>query len=249
MRGIGKTDVGILRENNEDCIFVCNEQIGFLPNLFIVADGMGGHNAGEIASKKSIEFFCEYIKQNPIENNELLDFIVSGISYANKKVFEETLKNLDYAGMGTTFSTCVIVGNRLYIGHIGDSRVYIFGGGQMGQLTTDHTYVNELVMASKVTHEEAKNHPKRNLLTRALGVEHNVLADARVFAAYENDHILICSDGLTNMLNDKDIYDIVVSDLSLQAKVSMLIDVANERGGIDNISAILISMKEVIQWY
>ncbi len=246
LRGIGKSDVGNVRINNEDTIFVSNEPIGCLPNLFIVADGMGGHKAGEVASSKAVEFFCEYVKTGASINNELLDYVIEAVTYANKKVFELTVDNFDFCGMGTTFTAVVVLEEKLYIGHVGDSRVYIADNEGFRLLTTDHTYVTELVDALEITPEEAKIHPQRNMLTRALGVDDNLRIDGFVLTPGDNSTILICSDGLTNMVSDQQLCEIASSNLTLEQKLDRLIKTANDNGGIDNISVILISMGEVI---
>ena len=245
MFGFGKTHVGMKRENNEDSIFVTNEKIGSLPNLFIIADGMGGHNAGEIASSKAIEFFCESIKGNKAEKGEVLDSIFSGIKYANEAILKLSLSSAEYNGMGTTFTACVCDKSKLYIGHLGDSRAYVINKRATEQITTDHTYVHELVNAGKITAEEAKVHPSRNVIIRTLGIDSDMMADGKIHPIEANDYVLLCSDGLSNMLSDYEISEIVLGEGSLSQKVDELIRHANENGGIDNISAIIISMKEV----
>ena len=245
MFGFGKTDVGIKRENNEDNIFVSNEKIGALPNLFIIADGMGGHNAGEVASSKAIEFFCESVKGNKAEKGEVLDSIISGIKYANEAILQLAVSSDDYKGMGTTFTVCVCDESKLYIGHLGDSRAYVINKSGSVQITTDHTYVHELVNAGKITAEEAKTHPSRNIITRTLGIDADMMADGKIQPLEANDYILLCSDGLSNMLSDDEISEIVLGEGSLSQKVDELIKHANENGGVDNISVIIISVKEV----
>ena len=245
MFGFGKTDVGIRRENNEDSIFVSNKKIGSLPNLFIIADGMGGHNAGEVASSKAIEFFCESVEGNKAEKGEMLDSIFSGIKYANESILQLASSSGDYSGMGTTFTACVCEKSNLYIGHLGDSRAYVINKSGSKQITTDHTYVHELVNAGKITAEEAKVHPSRNIITRTLGIDSGVMADGKIQPVKASDYVLLCSDGLSNMLSDDEISNIVLGEGSLSQKADELIRCANENGGIDNISVIIISMKEV----
>ncbi|MCL2873452.1 MAG: Stp1/IreP family PP2C-type Ser/Thr phosphatase [Defluviitaleaceae bacterium] len=246
MFGFGKTDVGMKRENNEDSIFVSNEKIGFLPNLFIIADGMGGHNAGEIASSKAVEYFCESVRKSEDEKGEeILDCIFGSIKFANEMVLQLATSTSEYDGMGTTFTVCVCDGNKLYSGHIGDSRAYVINKSGIEQLTTDHTYVHELKTAGKITEEEAKAHPSRNVITRALGMSADTLADSKIRTLKADDYVLLCSDGLSNMLSDCAISEIVLGKGSSVEKVDALINLANENGGIDNISVIIISMKEV----
>lgn len=241
MTGVGKTHIGKVRAQNEDSIFYKNTAFGPLPNIYIVADGMGGHNAGEIASNNSIKYFCEYIEQyeNNEENENILDLIVGAISYSNKMTFELSKSDKEYSEMGTTFVVCVIDKDKLYVAHIGDSRLYIIND-EISQITTDHTYVMEMVKIGTITKEEALKHPKRSVLTKALGVDRNVSVDGKVVELNKNDKILLCSDGLSNMLSDEDIRKVVNSDMKLEDRVDELIVRANENGGLDNISVIVI---------
>ncbi len=241
MQGIGKTHVGLARNNNEDSIFVSNEAVGCLPNLYIVADGMGGHKAGEVASSKSIEYFCKYAKEAESNSGELLDFIISAITYSNDSVIEIASNDPSCHGMGTTFTVAVVKDNKAYVGHIGDSRVYLIRNGKIEQKTADHSYVYELVKAGKITAEEAKYHPERNKITRVLGMTSPVLADALIFDVKPNDHILICSDGITGMMEDRDILAILTEPNDLSVKADALIDKANSLGGFDNSSVIVIN--------
>lgn len=239
MTGVGITDTGLVRVNNEDSIFVSNTQVSMLPNLYIVADGMGGHKAGNIASSYSIKFFCEYI--NNCYDNEILDIIVSAVKYSNDKVYSMSLDNDDYYNMGTTFLAAVINDSKLYIAHVGDCRLYIIRNEKIYQITTDHTYVMEMVKAGEITYDEAKIHPKRNIITRALGIEIGITVDGLINDVLEGDIILICSDGLSNMLTDNEILQIVNnSETEIPQKSKELINTANNNGGRDNISVIVI---------
>lgn len=239
MTGVGITDTGLVRVNNEDSIFVSNTQVSMLPNLYIVADGMGGHKAGNIASSYSIKFFCEYI--NNCYDNEILDIIVSAVKYSNDKVYSMSLDNDDYYNMGTTFLAAVINDGKLYIAHVGDCRLYIIRNERIYQITTDHTYVMEMVKAGEITYDEAKIHPKRNIITRALGIEIGITVDGLINDVLEGDIILICSDGLSNMLTDNEILQIVNnSETEIAQKSKELINTANNNGGRDNISVIVI---------
>ena len=243
MKSIGITDLGLRRENNEDSIFIHDDNYGSLPNLYIVADGMGGNNSGEIASSRAIEYFCQYVRNNSFSNDEdILDFITSGIAFSNSRIYEDSTANEELAGMGTTMTVCSVKNSKVYIAHIGDSRLYIVGGGSMAQLTTDHSYVNEMVKAGEITEVEARVHPKRNIITRALGVHESVEVDGRLIMAYANDHLLLCSDGLTNMITDQEIYSTITENSDIKLKAEKLIRLAIENGGHDNISVILISI-------
>lgn len=241
MIGFGKTDIGRRRELNEDSIFVSNIPVGELPNLYIVADGMGGHNAGEIASSMSVEYFCEFISNNSLKDDEILDTIVGGVKYANDKVYQESLKNESYSNMGTTFLASVIKNDRIYIAHVGDCRLYKSNSNEMLQITTDHTYVMEMLKAGEISFDEAQNNPKSNIITRAVGVDSDVNVDGLFCDISENDRIILCSDGLYGMLTDKEIFDIISDTrFSVEEKVGRLIESALSNGGKDNISVIVI---------
>ncbi len=243
MRVSGKTDVGKMRSNNEDAFAIYSEKFGSLENLFIVADGMGGHNAGEIASQTAVDCFLEYVCNTSCEDGEILDFMTEGIIYANRCVFEKACTDESYSGMGTTFSALTIYENKVFIVHLGDSRIYIFGGGKMAQLTNDHTYASEMVRAGHLTADEAQRHPSKNALTRVLGVEKSVSVDARIDKVYEGDKLLICSDGLTNMIPDHEIYKILIEEIDVDEKTDKLVKLALQNGGADNITAVIIEIK------
>ncbi len=247
--GLGKSVIGKVRSNNEDSILVCNETVGELPNLFVVADGMGGHNAGEVASAKSIDFFKEFVSNYRFPNDspgkngvkfQTEGLIEKGIVFANEKIYNMSTDNRNQNGMGTTFSACVISGNELCFGHVGDSRIYLISKTGIRQITIDHTYVNEMVISGELTLEQAKNHPKRNMLTRALGTEDTVLIDNDTLYVSDEETVLLCSDGLTSMISETDIFNIINSQPNKEATLSKLVDLANEKGGFDNISVIII---------
>lgn len=243
MKSVGITDLGCKRENNEDYIFFNDDNIGALPNLYIVADGMGGYNYGEVASSKAVGYFCEYVKSNFYDNeNDILDFIIDGILFSNSKVYEDSNSDDMYNGMGTTITVCTIMNNKAYIAHVGDSRLYIVTGDKINQLTTDHSYVNEMVKAGEITEVEARMHPRRNIITRAVGIKDTVEVDALAVTVGEGDYLLICSDGLTDMVTDEDIYNIISEMSDINMKADKLVKLAIENGGHDNVSAILINI-------
>lgn len=244
MDPVGKTDMGRLRVNNEDSLFVSGAKFHALPNLFIVADGMGGHNAGEIASVEAINKFKEYSAATPLKKNEILDYIVAGCVYANDGVYDLSRANYSYSGMGTTFSLCVLAKKRLYISHIGDSRIYAVYKDKIRLLTADHTYVFEMQKLGQITEEQAKTHPKRNVLIKVLGVERGVKFDGFVYEI-DCEKILLCSDGLTNMLSD----DEILSNMhGTNTEIAdRLISNANQNGGADNITLILFDVTEVFK--
>ncbi len=257
MNAVGKTDKGLLRRINQDCIKVISEPVGKLPNLFIIADGMGGHRAGEVASQKAIEYFCEFINSNISESgledtkghnfNDTLDTIISALTYANNMVFEQSSTNPELSGMGSTLTAVVVGYGKVTIAHVGDSRAYFISEAGITQLTDDHSYVNELLKAGRITAEQARNHPNKNVMTRAVGTDLNVQIDGIVQQLNSTGYILLCSDGLTNMVPDEDIRRIVTEKAllgpSLKQKCDNLIHKANHNGGADNISVILIEIQ------
>ena len=208
--------------------------------------GMGGANGGEKASSMSVKLVKDYVRNNfiKIERNkvELENLIRNAMNYANKKVFELGNEDPSLKGMGTTLIVVLIYRGRIHIGHIGDSRVYRLRQNVLRQITKDHSYVQELVKQGAITFEEAKNHPQKNTLLKALGVEKNIKPDIITKGFVKGDIILICSDGLTNMVDDQYIYETIMQNVyDVNVACKKLIDMANNNGGKDNISAIIIS--------
>jgi len=242
MRAASRTDIGNIRENNEDVLYSSIDPVGNLPNLFLVADGMGGHKAGEVASRSAMEFFLKYIGEAPCNDGELLDYMTEAVKYANNAVFELSLTDMAYFGMGTTLSACVVADGKVFIAHIGDSRIYLVNSGKLQQLTNDHTFVGEMVRAGQFSKEEAERHPSKNALTRALGVERDVSADAPVAAVTSGDMLLLCSDGLNNMVTENDIVKILTSNKDVEKKADTLIERAKKNGGMDNITVVVIEV-------
>jgi protein phosphatase len=237
MRSFGKTDKGIQRNSNEDVIFFSDHPVGQLPNLYIIADGMGGHNAGLVASENAVKSFLSYVietnKKNPIE------VFKEGIQRSNALIFEKAEAEEQYYRMGTTFIVCAFLENKLYIGNIGDSRLYTIYK-DINKITKDHSLVEEMLHKGHITETEAKNHPERHVITRAVGIDATIDVDTYEIPLEGNEMVLMCSDGLTNMLDDKIIYNILKEDMDIESKVKQLIQQANENGGNDNISVILI---------
>jgi len=239
MLGFGKSVVGKVRANNEDAIFISDTGPAPLANLFIVADGMGGHNAGDVASKKAIDVFCEYFDNN---SNFIFieDFLADALAFSNSKVHEDAQNNLSFMGMGTTFSAVTTDTDNLYYAHVGDSRIYIIAESHIMQITRDHSLVAEMTEKGIITQEEALHHPEKNVITRAVGTEADVNVDKGYFPLDDVKHVMICSDGLSNMVSDAEIYDVMMSDAEMSEKVDCLIAKANEAGGDDNISVIVM---------
>jgi protein phosphatase len=244
MLAAGLTDIGRVRSQNQDAIYVSLEKTGPLPNLFIVADGMGGHNAGDVASKFAVESFCKLISESPAAASEesFLDLLITALHAANLAVYGKARSDAALGGMGTTFTACVVGNGKAEFAHVGDSRAYLITGGKISQVTTDHTYVNEMVKAGQLTLSQAREHPKRNILTRVLGVDSEMQADGYVSDVSGGGLILLCSDGLTNMLKEDELLRICGGDGAVEEKLRAMIDKANENGGGDNISAVLIDL-------
>lgn len=252
MIAIGKLDIGRRRQKNEDSIFVSNTRIGPLPNLYIVADGMGGHNAGDVASQLAVEEFCNYLKLHDESNldkeEEILLFMKTSILHANHIVYQLSLEDSNLQGMGTTFSACSAINNKLYIVHVGDTRIYLVNKNGIRQATTDHSYVQEMLSRGYISSSEVNEHPKRNVITRAIGTYNKVKIDTFMYDLEEVEYVLLCSDGLTSMLSDEDIYKIIYSKEGLLEEIAdELIWHANSRGGNDNIAVVIGMNKEVIK--
>ena len=201
-----------------------------------------GYKGGEIASKLATESVKKYIESNfnsiNKEKEEILKLISSAVEYANMVVYEKSKETQELEGMGTTLEVCLIYNNKAYIGHVGDSRVYRIRKEVIRKLTKDHSYVQQLVEDKKITREEAKNHPKKNMITKALGCTPYVEPDLRARNFEKDDIFILCSDGLSNMLDDRKIYEIIKEDLKNAAE--RLINEANQAGGYDNITVIII---------
>ena len=241
MRVFGKTDVGLVRKINQDFIFYSRESVGAFPNLFIVADGMGGHNAGDFASRYAVECFLNYIKNS--KPDALIRMVDEGIKYANKKIMEKAAEDENLRGMGTTMVVAYIEDGQLFVANIGDSRLYLLDK-QINQVTEDHSFVATLVRAGELTPAEARVHPDKNVITRAVGAAENAKVDFFEVDLEPGDQILMCSDGLSNMVDDDVLYDIVKNPY-IGDVVDGLIDEAKRNGGSDNIAVIVIDPFDV----
>ena len=239
MQAYAGTDIGCVRTMNQDGYFCSTTPIGPFPNLFIVADGMGGHQAGDYASRYAIETFLDYIRHT--ENRNLIRVMDEGIAEANRKVLEKSFENEELAGMGTTMVVAFAEDGQLYVANVGDSRLYLIGH-EINQVTEDHSYVAAMMRAGELTEEQARNHPEKNVITRAIGVAWEVKADFFEVDLKPGDKVMMCSDGLSNMVEDQRLYDVISSN-SVEDSVRILIDEAKENGGYDNITVIVIETK------
>lgn len=252
MKARSITDAGQTRHMNQDYVYCEEKSVGPLPNLFIVADGMGGHNAGDYASRFSVEAFVQRIKTK-YERNGVVDDNVSvidertpigmlsdALQYTNNLLLEEAKGDEELQGMGTTFVVATIYDTLMYVANVGDSRLYVIRD-VIEQITRDHSLVEEMVKVGELDPKEVKNHPNKNIITRALGANYKVIPDYFEVELQKSDLVLMCSDGLSNMLEDEDIMRIVKeSDYNLELAVKTLVKIANDNGGKDNISIIII---------
>lgn len=243
LRSYSVTDKGKTREVNQDYIFNSDEPIGLLPNLYIVADGMGGYNAGDYASRCCVEELVAEVQKK--EQPTVISTLTAALRAANEKIARQAAENSELSGMGTTLVAATVFPDKVYVMNVGDSRLYLMGR-ELKQITVDHSYVEEMVRKGELQRKDARIHPKKNVITRAVGVERVVEADFyEVIPETDTQFALLCSDGLTNMVEDEEIRHI----LSKYAKeperaIHALAARANECGGKDNISAILIELKQ-----
>ncbi|MDH5446625.1 MAG: Stp1/IreP family PP2C-type Ser/Thr phosphatase [Gammaproteobacteria bacterium] len=240
----GITDVGQSREHNEDAIS-WDTRLG----LALLADGMGGHNAGEVASILAVDSvktsLADVVTPEIVESGVVnyMDAVVDAIGFANREINEQSLENPEYAGMGTTLVMVLFLKQSLIYAHVGDSRIYRFRKNKFEQLTSDHSLVQEMIDNGYLTHEEAQESTSRNLITRALGISEEVEIDIADETTEIGDIYLLCSDGLTDLVSDNDIAGIIQNnkaDLELASRT--LVDMANSRGGTDNISVVLAAV-------
>jgi serine/threonine protein phosphatase PrpC len=230
----GATHVGQVRPVNQDA-FLVNREIG----LYIVADGMGGHVGGEVASLMSIQVIQEYIETHPAHTEEdILSRIEQAIQTASSRIYEKSLQKYDLYGMGTTVTLLHVVGQKAYVGQVGDSRLYLLRKGFIYQITRDHSLVSEQVRAGRITEEEAKQHKLRNIITRSVGYQERELVDTFSITLEQGDLCLLCSDGLYTKVSDQEIAK-EMERSGLEA-VPYLIDLANKRGGPDNITGVVV---------
>lgn len=232
------TDIGKKRKVNQDYVYTSEQPIGNLPNLFIVADGMGGHNAGDYASKVTVETIVEEtalcFEKNPIT------IMSKAIEAANEVIYKKSQESSEFEGMGTTVVAAVFIGGYLQVANVGDSRLYIINDKEIKQITRDHSLVEEMVRMGGIPKTEARNHPDKNIITRAVGVNETVEADFFTVELNEGDTVLMCTDGLTNMLEDEEIRMTISGGRDIVEKAQALVRTANENGGRDNISVIII---------
>ena len=237
MKACAMTDTGRVRSANQDYVFASIEPVGVLPDLFLVADGMGGHQAGDYASRFIAENLVAHFKTT--KDTRIVPVLRDGIEKVNELLYQESMKKPELNGMGTTLVTAVIEDAAMYVANVGDSRLYLIRN-QLQQITKDHSYVEELVSLGQMERGSRDYREKKNIITRAVGTEDKLEIDFFEVALEPGDYILLCSDGLSNMLEDAEIEEIICSELELPEKAEKLITVANDNGGKDNIAVVLI---------
>ncbi len=234
----GLSETGMVRDHNEDFFFCAGKED---TGLFIVADGMGGHDAGEVASKLAVETVCSSMREAAEKENDPIELISRSVLRANEAVIREGIKS--GSNMGTTLGVALVAENTAYIASVGDSRVYWIENGSISQITEDHSLVAKLVAAGKLTREEARNHPKSNLLYRTIGSEENVKVDTFTIELKKNGCLLLCTDGLWGEVTDEDIHQACAAEKDIRAACARLIKMANENGGKDNITAVMVKVE------
>ena len=237
--------VGKVRKNNEDyCMGEVIQKDEDCIGIFALADGMGGHKKGEVASKIAVESIIEFLKENILQGcgikmDYLDDVIKQGYNYANQKIYSKSLEAESFERMGTTLVVAVVYKNQALIANVGDSRCYLLHDGEFRKVTRDHSVVEELIYANLITEEEAKTHPRRNQITRAMGAEEIIIVDIFREKLEKNDMLVLATDGLTGCVDDKRIKDIISQDTDMRIISQELINEANDNSGKDNISVIL----------
>lgn len=239
MKSYAITDVGVKRKSNQDFVFSSDEPVGNLPNLYIVADGMGGHRAGDFASRYTVEAFTDTVRNSREENP--ISIIDEAVNVANLALIDKASENVEMKGMGTTLVVATVIGDSIYIANVGDSRLYLVNE-EIQQITRDHSLVAEMVNMGEIDKKSARTHEKKNIITRAIGADSELVADYFEIEYSSGDIILMCSDGLTNMVEDEDIKNIINKGEELDLTAHKLVDTANNNGGKDNISVLLVRL-------
>lgn len=239
MRAYAATDIGRCREINQDYVYYSSTPIGGLPNLFVVADGMGGHRAGDLASRYTVDTLVGEICSS--KNDNPITIVSNAILSANSKLIAKAGESEDYTGMGTTLVVATVLGSSLYVANVGDSRLYLYDG-DLKQITRDHSLVEEMVSIGKLDRSEARTHKQKNIITRAVGTSEDIMADFFEVEIKPGNVVLMCSDGLTNMVEDSVIAQVLQKDLSAEQMAGELFKLANDNGGSDNIAIVIIKL-------
>ena len=238
MKSFSITDVGTVREVNQDYVFETEKPVGSLPNLFIVADGIGGHKAGDVASRYTVEIVKRELKRN--EGQGIEESLLSAIRVANTEILRKASADEDLRGMGTTIVAATISNQVMYFANVGDSRLYLVNQG-ITQLTKDHSLVEEMVRLGGIKPEEAKHHPDKNIITSAIGAKEDVEVDFYEHRLNRGDIVLMCTDGLNDMVQDEELFHLVQGGRDLVESAELLVEAAKANGGTDNIGIVLIA--------
>ena len=231
------TDTGVLRTINQDYCFASDTSVGKLPNLYIVCDGMGGHKAGEYASRYTVERIVASVSRS--RWNDPVRALRDAIQKANEILVIEASEDEEKQGMGTTVVVATIIDHKLHVANVGDSRLYVINE-QIEQITRDHSYVQEMVLRGEVAPEDARTHEKKNVITRAVGADKKIDIDFFEVELGDKDTVLLCTDGLTNMVTDDKIHQVIMTHVDTETTCKTLIEEANKNGGSDNITAVVI---------
>ena len=237
MKTFSITDVGCVRSVNQDYVYITDNPLGTLPNLFVVADGMGGHQAGDFASKFTVEVITRELRQS--READVEKALIAAIKKANHELIETAANDEHLTGMGTTLVIATIINQMMYFANVGDSRLYLINKG-ITQLTKDHSLVEEMVRLGGIKPEEAKHHPDKNIITRAIGAKEDVEIDFFEHRLKKDDVILMCTDGLSNMVEDEELFHLVQGGRDIVESGQLLVDAAKENGGTDNIGVVLV---------
>ena len=235
------SDKGIKRKMNQDVVYTSDLPVGNLPNLFLICDGMGGHKAGDYASRYAVATIVDMAEKSHERNAEKV--LQAGIDKATKEIYDMANTNESMEGMGTTLVAAVLYKDEMKVANIGDSRLYLIRDKSIRQITVDHSLVEEMVRLGEIDRESARNHPNKNIITRAVGVGDEVAADFYDVPIQKGDLILLCSDGLSNMLEDEEIRMVSTAQRDVLEKTEALVRIANQNGGKDNISVVMIEVE------
>ncbi|WP_283678206.1 Stp1/IreP family PP2C-type Ser/Thr phosphatase [Lentilactobacillus sp. Marseille-Q4993] len=239
MKSAYKSSIGMVRDKNEDAVGTFKNQQGVI--LALITDGIGGNKGGEVASQFVVSKIGQVFKKTDIaDSGTLKKWLEQILTEVNNDIINESNSDLNLKGMGTTFVAALIAQDKSLISNIGDSRGYLYRDGELVQLSEDHSYVNELVKSGDITPDEAKHNPYKNIITKSLGINDVSTADFREFDFQPNNQILLCSDGLTNMVDEDVIKGVLAKDIDVKEKCQQLIDLANQNGGLDNVTVLIL---------
>ena len=239
-----RTDKGVIRDKNEDSFYISDDH-----RFFIIADGVGGCNSGEVASRVAVEGIAAYLKERPFtvfhQDEEIYHYLSACLKSVNKQVISLSKSDIQYNGMGTTIVLLYIVQNKMYVAYMGDSRGYLIRNREIVQITQDHTISAELLRSGTITDMEAKTHPQRNVITRALGIDENIEAEMSQMDLEKDDIVILCTDGLYNEVEEKEILDTFLNEENIQKSCDSIVELVNRRESRDNITILALKMEAI----